>query len=183
MARPTKSYVCQQCGSVQPKWSGRCDDCGAWNALVEEVSEIGAGGALERSGGAPGRRIELIALDGPLKPIDRLESGIGELDRVTGGGLVPGSALLIGGDPGIGKSTLLLQAAAALATQVRCIYISGEEAVDQLRMRADRLGVRTAPVGLASATSVRDIAATLESDGPVDVVVVELGADAVPRRA
>lgn len=173
MARPTKSYVCQQCGSVQPKWSGRCDDCGAWNALVEEVSEIGAGGALERSGGTPGRRIELIALDGPLKPIDRLQSGIGELDRVTGGGLVPGSALLIGGDPGIGKSTLLLQAAAALATKARCVYISGEEAVDQLRMRADRLGVRTAPVGLASATSVRDIAATLESDGPVDVVVVD----------
>lgn len=172
MARPTKSYVCQQCGSVQPKWSGRCDDCGAWNALVEEVSEIGTGQALER-GGPPGRRIELIALDGPLKRIHRLRSGIGELDRVTGGGLVPGSAILIGGDPGIGKSTLLLQVAAGLAADARCLYISGEEAVDQLRMRADRLGVRAAPVALASATSVRDIAATLDDGEPVDVVVVD----------
>lgn len=125
-------------------------------------------------GGKPGRRIDLVALEGQSKIPPRMPTGIAELDRVCGGGLVPGSALLVGGDPGIGKSTLLLQAAAALAgTGLKVAYISGEEAVDQVRLRAARLGLGKATVGLASATNVGDIAATLEDGDRPQVVVID----------
>jgi DNA repair protein RadA/Sms len=171
MARASRAFVCQECGGAHSKWSGRCDACGAWNTLVEEIAE-NAGG----SGGRPaaaGRPLELDRLDGPLTPARRLTTGIGEFDRVTGGGLVPGSALLIGGDPGIGKSTLMLQVAAALAGTAACVYISGEEAVDQLRLRAERLGIRGAPLALVVATAARDIAATLDAARVADVVVID----------
>jgi DNA repair protein RadA/Sms len=136
--------------------------------LVEELTEIQGRGASSRSG----RGISLLPLAGETQPMVRRQTGIGEFDRVTGGGLVPGSVLLIGGDPGIGKSTLLLQVAAALSASVRTAYISGEESIDQLRLRADRLGLREAPVNLAAATAVNDIAASLEdAHGPVVVVV------------
>lgn len=170
MARTASSYVCQDCGASQPKWSGRCDACGGWNTLVEEIA---AGGPPRGLGGKRGRKIAFSPLDGEIVPVVRRTTGIGEFDRATGGGLVPGSALLIGGDPGIGKSTLLLQVTAALAGAARAAYISGEEAIDQLKLRADRLGLRAAPVALATATSVRDIASSLDAAGAADVVVVD----------
>jgi len=170
VARTASSYVCQECGASQPKWSGRCDACGGWNTLVEEIA---AGGPPTGLSGKRGRKIAFSPLDGEIVPVVRRTTGIGEFDRVTGGGLVPGSALLIGGDPGIGKSTLLLQVVAALAGGARATYISGEEAVDQLKLRADRLGLRSAPVALATATSVRDIASSLDAAGAADVVVID----------
>jgi len=169
LAKPTTRYACQSCGASFPKWAGRCDACGEWNTLVEEAVPESAPKGL---GAAKGRRIDFVGLSGASEPAPRRLTGIAELDRVCGGGLVPGSVLLIGGDPGIGKSTLLLQAMARLAQIWRCAYVSGEEAVDQVRLRAQRLGCASAPVDLASATSVRDIAASLDmADGPEIVVI------------
>ncbi len=171
MAKLQKNYVCNGCGSSASKWSGKCEGCGAWNSIAEETSTIvavprglGSGtGARKR-----GRRIEFASLDGAAEQsYPRYVSGIKEFDRTVGGGLVPGSATLIGGDPGIGKSTLLLQTVCALAKKnTRCVYVSGEEAVDQVRMRAVRLGLSDSPVELASATSVRDILASLDPSPP-----------------
>ena len=171
MARKQSVHVCQACGAVHPRWSGRCDSCGAWNSLVEEAEPGSTPGPGRR-----GRVIRFARLDeaGPGTELPRTLSGIAELDRVTGGGFVPGSAVLIGGDPGIGKSTLLLQAAARLAIAgVSCAYLSGEEAVAQIRMRAQRLGLADAPVRLAAATEVGDIAATLESAEAPRVAVID----------
>jgi DNA repair protein RadA/Sms len=161
-------YQCQTCGAIHAKWSGRCDACGGWNTLVEEVAN-----PLPRRGSGGGRPLALLGLEGEAEPRPRLVSGIGEFDRVVGGGLVPGSAVLTGGDPGIGKSTLLLQVAAALSTGSRSLYVSGEEAVDQLRLRASRLGLTAAPLQLTAATAVADICATLQSAGAFDVIVVD----------
>jgi DNA repair protein RadA/Sms len=169
MAKSTSRYVCQECGSVTPKWAGKCDACGAWNTLVEEVVEA-APKAMKAGGG---RRINFVELAGQSKETPRRITGMGEFDRVLGGGLVPGSATLIGGDPGIGKSTVLLQVVAGLSSTCRCAYVSGEEAVDQVRMRAQRLGVAGASVGLAAATSVRDIISSLEAADSPEVVVID----------
>ena len=161
MARNAEQFVCQTCGASHNKWSGKCDACGGWNTLVEEapLNNTPGGARLGK-----GRAIKLTTLDGSAPEPPRIPVGISELDRVTGAGLVPGSALLIGGDPGIGKSTLVLQAVGALAKSgVVCAYISGEESVDQVRMRARRLGLAGAPVHLASETNLRDIIATLEA--------------------
>jgi DNA repair protein RadA/Sms len=172
MAKAQARYVCQACGTSQPKWSGRCEACGAWNSIVEEAPREAAPGGL---GGGRGKRIEFVGLaEGGAEEAPRRATGIAEFDRVAGGGLVPGSALLIGGDPGIGKSTLLLQVSAALAKagQGAVAYISGEEAVDQVRLRARRLGLGEAKVELAAATSVRDILASLEKgEAPTAVVI------------
>ena len=170
MAKSSSRFVCQQCGSVTNRWMGKCEGCGAWNSIVEEASRDEVPKGLS---GKAGRRIEFVGLEGRAEPVPRLVTGIGELDRVTGGGLVAGSALLVGGDPGIGKSTLLLQAVAALAGQASVAYISGEEAVDQVRMRAQRLGLAKAPVALASATSLRDIITSLEAGDAAQVVVID----------
>ena len=169
MAKSTSRYVCQECGAVTAKWAGKCDACGAWNTLVEEVVEAAPKGM--KPGG--GRRINFVELAGQSKETPRRITGIGEFDRVLGGGLVPGSATLIWGDPGIGKSTVLLQVVAGLSSTCRCAYVSGEEAVDQVRMRAQRLGVAGASVGLAAATSVRDIISSLEAADSPDVVVID----------
>ncbi|MBE1236343.1 DNA repair protein RadA [Phaeovibrio sulfidiphilus] len=172
MAKPSVRYVCQSCGSLAPRWAGRCDACGEWNTIREEQGEE----ALPKgqTGGKGGRAIRFVGLEGEGRPPPRLPTGMTELDRVTGGGLVPGSVLLVGGDPGIGKSTIMLQASAALALGgQKCLYISGEEAVEQVRMRAGRLGLSHAPVGLASATGLRDILATLEEGAPPDVVIID----------
>jgi DNA repair protein RadA/Sms len=174
MARAQRNFVCQSCGAVHAKWAGKCEACNAWNSITEETTGTAAAGAPPgRLGSGKGRRIEFAALTGTSEQPPRLVTGITEFDRVCGSGLVPGSALLIGGDPGIGKSTLLLQVAAALAHHgVGCAYISGEEAIDQVRLRAARLGLDQAPVQLAAATSIRDIVATLESrDGPAVAVI------------
>jgi len=175
MARTLKTFVCQACGAVAAKWSGRCESCGEWNSIAEEgPAATSAASPLSRIAGGKGRKLNFSGLTGETAPLPRLPTGVGEFDRVCGGGLVAGSALLIGGDPGIGKSTLLLQVAAALARAgASCAYISGEEALDQVRLRADRLGLTSAPVQLATATSVRDIAATLEAPGGPQIAVID----------
>ncbi|HLI20825.1 MAG TPA: DNA repair protein RadA [Stellaceae bacterium] len=173
-------FVCQQCGAAHSKWAGRCGACGGWNTLVEEAVATGPANSLAKTGGgkARGKRLEFTGLQGDSREIPRRVTGIAEFDRVCGGGMVPGSALLVGGDPGIGKSTLLLQAVAALAQgkggkALRCAYISGEESLDQVRLRAARLGVERAPVELAASTSIRDIAAALDHAGGPELVVVD----------
>jgi DNA repair protein RadA/Sms len=174
MARPRSRFVCQECGAVHSKWSGRCDACGGWNSLIEEAEPDGPPKGLGASGAAKGKRIAFVGLEGSAEAAPRRLTGIAEFDRVCGGGLVPGSALLVGGDPGIGKSTLLLQVVASLARGgAKCAYISGEEAVDQVRLRASRLGVTDAPVELAAATSIRDIAASLDHAQAADIVVID----------
>jgi DNA repair protein RadA/Sms len=172
MAKGAPIFVCQSCGATHPKWGGRCDACGAWNTIVEEASAIGA---PTKAAGGKAKRVEFVSLsDGDLKPPPRLPTGLAEFDRVVGGGLVAGSVILVGGDPGIGKSTLLLQVSAALANrspEERVVYISGEEAIDQVRLRAERLGLLKAKVELAAATNVRDIVAALDgADAPQMVV-------------
>ncbi|MCZ8311504.1 MAG: DNA repair protein RadA [Magnetospirillum sp.] len=170
MARATARYVCQECGAVHPRWSGKCDACGGWNTIVEEAAPDVAPKGVSPKGG---KRVTFVDLEGESEQAPRRTTGIAELDRVLGGGLVKGSAVLVGGDPGIGKSTLLLQAAAALPKGARVAYISGEEAVDQIRMRATRLGLAKAKVALASATNVRDILATLDSGEAPDLAIID----------
>ncbi len=172
MAKQQKTFVCQACGSVTSKWGGKCESCNEWNTIVEEAAQESAPKGL--GGGRKGKSLELVSLKGESNlNVPRHVSGVAEFDRVTGGGMVPGSAILIGGDPGIGKSTLLLQVVCKLANAGKtCLYVSGEEAVDQVRLRARRLGLDKAPVALASATSVRDIVASMESD-PMDLIVID----------
>jgi DNA repair protein RadA/Sms len=171
MARPTTRFVCQACGAVTAKWAGRCETCGEWNTIVEEPAAPSPGAGPARG---PARKLAFVDLAGEAAPAPRVPTGIAELDRVLGGGLVPGSAVLLGGDPGIGKSTLLLQAAAALARAGRRVrYITGEESIDQVRLRARRLGLAEAPLGLAAAVGVRDIAATLEAESNLALVVID----------
>jgi DNA repair protein RadA/Sms len=161
VARPQKRYVCQACGSVASKWAGQCDDCLEWNTLIEDAGGVVTPFSAKHNLQSGGRAVMLVPLDSETKLPERMPSGIAELDRALGGGFVAGSATLIGGDPGIGKSTLLLQAAAKLALAGKSVaYVSGEEAADQVRLRAQRLGLGNAPVALAAATSVRDILAT-----------------------
>lgn len=165
MARTQNNFVCQSCGTASAKWSGRCEACGAWNTIVEEKAMAPAGSFARKP--ARGRVIALEDLKSEETAPPRRVTGIAEFDRVCGGGLVPGSAVLVGGDPGVGKSTLILQALASYAkTGGGAVYVSGEEAVGQVRLRAARMGLAEAPVSLASATSVEDILATLEA-GPV----------------
>src|SRR5215207_749145 len=171
MSRRAPSFVCQNCGAVTGRWQGKCEACGEWNTIVEET----AAASPVPGPGRPARRGRPFALEplaGQAHEAPRIASGIAELDRVTGGGFVRGSVLLVGGDPGIGKSTLLIQAAAALAGGgERAVYISGEEAVAQVRLRAARLGLADAPVELAAETSVEDIVSTL-SEGAVPRLIV-----------
>ncbi len=170
MAKPTHRYVCQSCGAVTPKWAGRCEACGEWNTIVEEVVEARPGPAKTGKTG----RIEFVGLAGSSAPPPRAQSGIAELDRVLGGGLVAASAVLVGGDPGIGKSTLLLQAAASLARLGRrVLYITGEESIEQVRLRARRLGLAEARLELAATINVRDIAAALEAASDATLVVID----------
>ena len=173
-ARLKAQFICQNCGGVSNRWQGRCDECGEWNTLVEEGAAAGvaAGPATARLG--KGRIITLTALSGDSDEAPRTRSGIAEFDRVAGGGLVRGSTVLVGGDPGIGKSTLLTQAAAALARQGhRVVYVSGEEAVAQIRLRAQRLGAADAPVELAAETNVEDILATIADGRRPDLLILD----------
>jgi DNA repair protein RadA/Sms len=168
MAKPTTRFVCQACGATGPKWAGRCEACGEWNTIVEEAPRPGPAAKS-----APGRAVTFVALAGEAAPPPRTPTAIAELDRVLGGGLVPASAVLVGGDPGIGKSTLLLQAATSLARAGgRVLYVSGEESIEQVRLRARRLGLTDAPIGLAAAVNLRDIAASLEQT-PSTLVVID----------
>ncbi len=178
MAKPTSRYVCQSCGAVTPKWAGRCETCGEWNTIAEEAVEAGPGlaaGLAKRAGAKTAtRKLEFFDLAGSATPPPRAATGIAELDRVLGGGLVGGSAVLVAGDPGIGKSTLLLQAAASLAKAGRrVLYVSGEEAVDQVRLRARRLGLQDSRLELAASINLREIAASLEAAGDATLVVID----------
>ena len=173
MAKSRSSFVCQACGATTSQWQGRCDACGDWNTIVEELTDSGVG-AGPKSAKAGGRPTNLVPLSGETESAARVVTGMAELDRVTGGGFVKGSALLVGGDPGIGKSTLLLQSAAALANRgKRVIYVSGEEAVAQVRLRAQRLGLGEAHVMLAAETNVEIILATLENGPTPDLVIID----------
>src|SRR6201981_1853685 len=161
MAARAQNFICQNCGAAFARWAGKCEACGEWNTLVEESAE-----GLRRPM-RKGRPFAIEPLKGATQEAPRLASGIAEFDGVPGGGLVRGSVLLLGGDPGIGKSTLLLEVAAAFARAGhRAVYISGEEAVAQVRLRAERLGLSDAPVQLAGETSVEGIISTL-SEGAV----------------
>src|SRR5437899_11948132 len=171
MARRETTFVCQNCGAAYGRWQGKCDACGEWNTISEESSA-----RSQLPGRAPrkGRLFALEPLAGAGRDAPRLASGLAEFDRVTGGGFVKGSVLLVGGDPGIGKSTLLIQVAAAIALKgQRAIYISGEEAVAQVRLRAERLGVADAAVELAAETAVEDILATLGHGKTPRLVVID----------
>ncbi|MGI9389232.1 MAG: DNA repair protein RadA [Boseongicola sp.] len=166
------TFSCSNCGAIHSKWSGRCDDCGAWNSISEDAP-LSTGPSAKGLGATRGKAIALTDLASEDTPPPRATSGMAELDRVLGGGLVPASAVLVGGDPGIGKSTVLLQAAAAFAAKgLKAVYVSGEEAADQVRMRARRLGLGDAPVKLAAETNLRNIMTTLEAEAP-DVAIID----------
>jgi DNA repair protein RadA/Sms len=174
MAKHSNQYVCQSCGAISAKWAGRCESCGEWNTIVEESVTV------TPKGMKPGKSkgLEIASLADTVAPHARESTGILELDRVLGGGLVEGSAILLGGDPGIGKSTLLLQAAAILAgggarRRKNVLYISGEESLAQIQLRSQRLGLSNAPLQLATATSVREILASIDNGQAPDVVVID----------
>ncbi|MBT5798452.1 MAG: DNA repair protein RadA [Alphaproteobacteria bacterium] len=172
MAKNTQ-YHCQQCGSVAPKWAGRCESCGAWNSIVEE--QISSRPSLAKSAKS-GRKIDFFPLETEnSKPaMKRLKCGISEFDRVTGGGIVPGSVLLIGGDPGIGKSTLLLQLVCKLSeNNQQTVYITGEESADQVRLRGQRLGIKDAKIGIATATNASDIAETIRRSPEIELIIID----------
>jgi DNA repair protein RadA/Sms len=172
MAKTKKRYVCQNCGSVAHRWQGQCADCAEWNTLVEDAPATVF--SLKHDLSSGGRAIEFVDLNQPGDELVRRSTGLAEFDRALGGGLVPGCAILMGGDPGIGKSTLLLQAAAHIAKRGQSVvYVSGEEAAGQVRMRASRLGVADAPLKLASSTSVRDILTTLGGMEPPAMLVID----------
>ena len=174
------AYSCQSCGSVHFKWAGKCPDCGAWNSLLEEFEEGGASHFTRIVEGAKsgkkssGKKIELVQLTGEAQHFPRIKTNIGELDRVLGGGLVQGSVVLIGGDPGIGKSTLLLQTAESLAGgKNQVIYISGEESVDQIRLRANRTGVKQDSIQLAATTNVSEIINSIDGKKIPTIVIID----------
>ena len=172
MVKTKRRYICQACGSVSHRWQGQCGDCLEWNTLSEEAPATVFSAKHDLSAG--GRAIAFEALDAPGQRLVRKGTGIAEFDRALGGGLVPGSAVLMGGDPGIGKSTLLLQAAAQIARNgASAVYISGEEATGQVRLRGERLGLADAPIQLAAATSVRDILTTLAGMPPPALLVID----------
>src|SRR5689334_23115848 len=174
MAKPKSRYVCQACGSVTSRWQGQCADCAEWNTLVQESAEVSSIFAAKHNLQGGGRAIPLVGLDTPAALPERMPSGLAEFDRAIGGGIVPGSAMLVGGDPGIGKSTLLLQIAARLAASGRKVaYVSGEESIEQVRLRAIRLGLGGAPVRVAAATSVRDILTTVGDGEPPALLIID----------
>jgi DNA repair protein RadA/Sms len=173
MAKDRASFVCQACGAVTPRWQGKCESCGGWNTILEESAAAAAVPVAQRSR-RKSHSVRLEPLAGTGEEAPRVASGITEFDRVTGGGFVRGSVLLLGGDPGIGKSTILIEVAAKLAHGGRrVVYVSGEEAIAQVRMRAARLGLGQAPVELAAETNVEDIVATLSIGEPPALVVID----------
>lgn len=170
MSKNKTCYICQSCGSIHPKWSGRCEDCGDWNCLQEESTN-----KFSTKKPAPAEsQLFFQSLSADINEYSRIPTSISELDRVLGGGLVKGSAILIGGDPGIGKSTLLLQLVSQLSNnKFNCAYVSGEESTEQIKLRARRLGLSDSPVKLLSATNVNDIINLINQDSNLDLVVID----------
>src|SRR3954463_13025876 len=167
----SSTFTCQACGATSSKWAGKCEACGGWNTITEEGAAPPIKSGVRR---VKGRRFELEDLKSEDAPPPRRITGIGEFDRVTGGGLVAGSALLVGGDPGVGKSTLILQALGEYPRRGgHAVYISGEEAMAQVRMRAARMELSEAPLALGAATNVEDILATLEAGHPPGIIAID----------
>ncbi len=174
MVKITQDYVCQSCGAISSKWQGKCPSCGEWNSLSQEAAVLSAPGSVSQKVKRRAKSTAIESLDAEGKDIGRISSGIGELDRAVGDGFAQGSAVLLSGEPGIGKSTLLLQAAATISSQgLSALYFSGEEATNQIRLRAARLGVSQAPLGLVAETCVERILATIEQAAPPDFIVID----------
>ncbi len=172
MAKTSASFVCQSCGAVHNKWSGKCDACGGWNTITEEAAPPPLGSTAQKRQRGRAFTLEDLKTE-DVEPARRV-TGINEFDRVCGGGMVPGCALLVGGDPGVGKSTIILQALAAYARSGgTAVYISGEESMPQVRSRATRMGLSESPVALGSATCVEDILATLEQREPPGMIAID----------
>jgi DNA repair protein RadA/Sms len=170
MSKIKKQYICASCGSISSKWSGQCFDCNAWGSITEELLTPQGISASVR-----GNAIELEAFDDSITESMRIVTPLSELNRVLGGGLVPSSAILVGGDPGIGKSTLLLQLSALLSSNgTKCLYVTGEESTDQVKLRANRLGLDTSGARIIAATNVHDILATIDGvKDEIDLVVID----------
>ncbi len=169
MAKPKTVYTCTECGASAPKWQGQCPGCGTWNTLVESVATPAAV-RFETVAGARSVVTKLASVK--AQENSRIPTGLEEFDRVLGGGLVAGGVVLLGGDPGIGKSTLLLQACAALGAAHRTLYVTGEESVEQVALRAQRLGLVNAPVELLAEVQLEAIVAAINATQP-EVVVVD----------
>lgn len=170
MTKSKTCYICQSCGSVYPKWSGRCEDCGDWNSLQEERTNKASKTVVN----IDNTSLAFQSLAADVNEYKRVPSSLSELDRVLGGGLVRGSVILIGGDPGIGKSTLLLQLVSQLGrNNLNCAYVSGEESTEQIKLRARRLGLSNSPVKLLSATNIGDVINLLSQDNSIDLVVID----------
>ncbi|HQU49303.1 MAG TPA: DNA repair protein RadA [Casimicrobiaceae bacterium] len=169
MAKAKSFYACTGCGGASPKWQGQCPHCGAWNTLVESV----AAPPPTRFASVAGARSAVQPLSAIVaRERPRFPTGLEEFDRVLGGGLVPGGVILLGGDPGIGKSTLLLQAGAAIGASRKVLYVTGEESADQIALRAERLGLLNAPVELLAEVQVEAIVAAIDAAKP-EVAIVD----------
>lgn len=165
-------FECQTCATKYPRWIGKCEACNSWNCIVEARDEL-ASVPTGITAGVGGLKLAFQNLDGKVEDFPRVCCGLKELNRVLGGGLVSGGVVLVGGDPGIGKSTILLQAVANISKGGKCFYLTGEESVNQVRMRAIRLGLEKSPLNLAANSNVRDIVATLKDENDVKVVVID----------
>ncbi|MBI5612804.1 MAG: DNA repair protein RadA [Gammaproteobacteria bacterium] len=171
MSKLKSVFACNECGAQAPKWTGQCPSCGAWNSLIESaVTRAPASDRQARFGSAPGAAAQTLQ-QVPMEGVARMSTGLAELDRVLGGGLVAGSVVLIGGDPGIGKSTLLLQALAALSQHAPVLYVTGEESTQQVAMRAHRLGVSAPAIRLLAEIRVEQIVNCAASEQPRVMVV------------
>lgn len=171
MAKTKINYVCTQCGAIQPKWMGKCPDCGSWNTLVENVEapvSLFASSAVPQTAKSTVQKLEQIDSSEEQRYLTQME----ELNRVLGGGIVPGSVVLLSGDPGIGKSTLLLQICQTISSDAQILYVSGEESLRQIKLRAARLGVTTPNLSLSSTTNIEAVIDSIQSLKP-DIVMVD----------
>jgi DNA repair protein RadA/Sms len=171
MAKEKTVYTCTQCGATSPKWLGKCPDCGAWNTLEETVAESPASAARHRFQALAKSQPVATLSEIEASDVERTPTGVEELDRVLGGGIVAGGVVLIGGDPGIGKSTLLLQAADALSAQVKVLYVTGEESAAQVALRARRLGVNGSAVRVLAEINLEKILSTIAAEAPAFCVI------------
>lgn len=172
MNKAKSRYVCQECGAIHQKWGGKCEACGAWNSIVEEAVVIKKSAFISKPIG--NSSLEIHSINSPCHEELRYSTGIGELDRALGGGIVTGSAILIGGDPGIGKSTLLLQVADKIASpNGYCLYLSGEESPEQIKLRANRLQISDSSVQLACGIVLKDLIALMEMKNPPTLMIID----------